>query len=425
MRLTSFTFFVAAAVLFSASTRGDTPAATLTVEAGNVSRRNAPVAAKVDIKPELAKAAGWSLVKSPASASGGMSIAAQVEPTADGAIIRWIEPDLQAGASKKYDLVPADVLVGDTLRFVPGDGWRDLIYGDKGVWRHMNRFDPADHANTFKPFHHVYGMRGEGFITNGPGSEEWGAKGEGIRYPHHRGLFFAYNKTPYGDFWHGKGGVSQRHKAYEDDREFAGPVVAREVSVNEWTTKDGKPVVRDTRAVTAWRVSEGHVVLDFDVTLESLTDEAIPLGGDAQHAGFHFRAANSVGQDPAATKPTTRGNTGGSVVYTRPETAVDVQDRSKDVWGNCPWVHAAFTVKGNPYGVMQMNHPSNPQPTVFSTRPYGRFGAFVNDQQVAPGKPLNLKYRFVVRDDGAKVDAKQLEAEYQNWISPVKVAVSK
>ena len=141
----------------------------------------------------------------------------------------------------------------------------------------MNRFDPADHANTFKPFHHVYGLHDEGFITNGPGSEEWGTKGEGIRYPHHRGLFFAYNKTPYGDFWHGNNGVSQRHKEYKKDREFAGAVVVRETSVNEWTTKDDKPVVRDTREVTAWRISDKQIVLDFDVTLESLTGEAIPL----------------------------------------------------------------------------------------------------------------------------------------------------
>jgi hypothetical protein len=286
----------------------------------------------------------------------------------------------------------------------------------------MNRFDPADHANTFKPFHHVYGMHGEGFITNGPGSEEWGAKGEGIRYPHHRGLFFAYNKTPYGDFWHGKGGVSQRHKQYKKDREFAGPVVARETSVNEWTTADGKPVVRDTREVTAWRVSDEQVVLDFDVTLESLTGESIALGGDAQHAGFHFRAANSVGQDAAATKPTTRGNTGGNAVYTRPASAVS---KGNDVWADCPWVHAAFTIKGNPYGVSEMNHPTNPQPTVFSTRPYGRFGAFVNDQTVTPDKPLKLKYRFIVRDGSEKLDEKQLEAEYQDWVTPVKVTVAK
>ena len=422
MRLTSFTAFVAAVVLFVVSTRGNAPMATLTVEAGNVARRNAPVAAKVDIKPDQAKAAGWALVKSPASPSGGVSIAAQVEQTADGAIVRWIEPDLNAGASKKYDLIPVDVTNGQSLRFVPGDGWRDLAYNDKGVWRHMNRFDPADHVNTFKPFHHVYGMHGEGFITNGPGSEEWGAKGEGIRYPHHRGLFFAYNKTPYGDFWHGKDGVSQRHKEYKKDREFAGPVVAREVSVNEWTTKDDKPVVRDTREVTAWRVNDKQVVLDFNVTLESLTGESIALGGDAQHAGFHFRAANSVGQDAAATKPTTRGNTGGNAVYTRPATAVG---KGNDVWAECPWVHAAFTIKGNPYGVSEMNAPTNPQPTVFSTRPYGRFGAFVNEQTLAPDRPLKFSYRFIVRDGSEKPDVKQLEAEYQDWITPMKVTAPK
>ena len=72
-----------------------------------------------------------------------------------------------------------------------------------------------------------------------------------------------------------------------------------------------------------------------------------------------------------------------------------------------------------------MNAPTNPQPTVFSTRPYGRFGAFVNEQTLAPDKPLKLKYRFIVRDGKETPDVKQLEAEYQDWVTPVKVTASK
>ena len=419
MQLTSFTVFVASLLALAGFARADTVVAKFTVDAGNVARRNAPVAAEVKASADAAKGTAWEVIS---SNDAEPAVPAQVERLSDGTVlVRFIEPNLQPGTSKTYELV-ATTDKAEGLRFVEGDGWRDLAFNDKGVYRHMNRYDPADHVSTFKPFHHVYGLHDEGFITNGPGSEEWGAKGKGIRYPHHRGLFFAYNKTPYGDFWHGKDGVSQRHKEYTDDREFVGPIVAREASVNEWTTKEGKAVVRDTRELTTWRVSDKQIVLDFDVTLESLTGEPIALGGDAQHAGFHFRAANSVGLDAAATKPTTRGNTGGNAVYTRPATAVA---KGNDVWADCPWVYAAFTIKGNPYGVSEMNHPSNPQPTVFSTRPYGRFGAFVNDQTVAPDKPLKLKYRFIVRDGSETPDVKQLEAEYQNWITPVKVTVSK
>jgi hypothetical protein len=420
MRTTTFAVFVAVLLAVGASTRADTVVAKLTVDAGEVARKNAPVAARLELKADAAKGGAWEIVPPKDS---DPSIPAQVERLADGAVIvRWIEPDLQPGTPKTYELVATAEKSPDGLRFVEGEGWRDLAYTDKGIWRHMNRYDAANHQDTFKPFHHVYGMRDEGFITNGPGSEEWGAKGEGIRYPHHRGLFFGYNKTPFGDFWHGKDGVSQRHRQYVAGREFVGPFVAREVSVIEWVAKGEKPVIRETREATAWRVSEKHIVIDFDLALESLTGEPIMLGGDAQHAGFHFRAANEVGQSAGATKPTTRGNTGGNAVYTRPAGAVA---KGNDVWADCPWVHAAFAIKGNPYGVMEMNAPTNPQPTVFSTRPYGRFGAFVNDQTVAPGKSLKLSYRFIIRDGGEKADAKQLQAEYQDWITPVKVTVGR
>jgi hypothetical protein len=69
-----------------------------------------------------------------------------------------------------------------------------------------------------------------------------------------------------------------------------------------------------------------------------------------------------------------------------------------------------------------MNGPTNPQPTVFSTRPYGRFGAFFDGQSISPDKPLKLKYRFILRDGSTTPDVKQLDAEYQDWITPVKIA---
>ncbi|MGB7157245.1 MAG: DUF6807 family protein [Tepidisphaeraceae bacterium] len=397
--------------------------ANLALNGGDVPRRNAPVAATLPTNIDPGNGATWKLI---VPGAFGPAIPAQIERTGTSTILRWIEPELLPGQVKTYQLVASENPPAGGFRFVDGDGWRDLAFDAKGFWRHMNKYDPADHASTFKPFHHVYGLHDEGFITNGPGSEEWGAKGEGIRFPHHRGLFFGYSKTPYGDFWHGSNGVSQRHVKYDPSREFAGPVVAREAGICEWVAKDGKPVIRDTREVTAWRISDDGIVLDFDVTLESLTGEAIPLGGDPQHAGFHFRAANEVGQAPAtqpgATPTTRRGTGGGNAIYTRPAGAVA---KGNDVWAECPWVNCAFTIKGNPYSVSEMSSPTNPQPTVYSTRPYGRFGAFFDGQQVAPDKPLKLKYRFIIRDGSTTPDAKQLDAEYQDFVTPVNVTVAK
>jgi hypothetical protein len=414
--------FIALLLALCVSVHADT-IARLTVDGGEVARKNAPVAATVagDIDP--AKGAAWGLM---VPGGSGPAIPVQLERTDGGVIARWIEPELLPGKTKTYDLVTLAAAPDGAFRYVDGDGWRDLAYNDKGVLRQMTRFDPADQVNTFKPFHHVYGFHDEGFITNGPGSDEWNADPKAIRFPHHRGLFFGFNKTPYGDFWHGKDGVSQQFRKYDAARQFTGPVAAREASVIEWVAKDGKPVIRDTRELTTWRISDKQYVLDFDVTLESLTGEAIPLSGDSQHAGFHFRAANEVGLEPT-TKPgaTPRGTGGGNATYIRPATAVDTKHPSKDVWGDCPWVYCAFKIKGNPYGVSEMNGPTNPQPTVFSTRPYGRFGAFFDGQSISPDKPLKLKYRFILRDGSTPPDVKQLDVEYQDWVTPVKVTAAK
>src|SRR4051794_39079497 len=86
-------------------------------------------------------------------------------------------------------------LAGDSakstgFRFVDGDGYRDLLFNDQPIYRHMTKYDPADRENTNKPFHHLYGMHGEGFMTKGPGGFE----------THHRGLFLGFT-TPAGNFW--------------------------------------------------------------------------------------------------------------------------------------------------------------------------------------------------------------------------------
>src|SRR5689334_3640942 len=66
------------------------------------------------------------------------------------------------------------------FRFVDGDGYRELHYQGRPIYRYMIKYDPKDRENTYKPFHHVYGFHDEGFITKGPGGME----------THHRGIFF-------------------------------------------------------------------------------------------------------------------------------------------------------------------------------------------------------------------------------------------
>jgi hypothetical protein len=89
-----------------------------------------------------------------------------------------------------------------------------------------------------------------------------------------------------------------------------------------------------------------------------------------------------------------------------------------------PWLDGAFTIKGNRYGVQHMDSPTNPRPTTYSSRAYGRFGAYFATD-VAPDKPLKLRYRIAVRDAGAaETSPEQLDAAYQDFAKPVRVSVA-
>ncbi len=55
--------------------------------------------------------------------------------------------------------------------------------------------DAKDHYYTFKPFHNVYDpVKGEIVLTNSSAKTDK----DGL-FPHHRGLFFGFNKVTYGD----------------------------------------------------------------------------------------------------------------------------------------------------------------------------------------------------------------------------------
>ncbi len=283
------------------------------------------------------------------------------------------------------------------FRFVDGDGYRELFFDDKPIYRYVTKYDSADHHNTFKPFHHLYGFHNEGFITKGPGG----------LFSHHRGLFFGY-KTQHGDFWHCKD-VSQRHQRYLSEREFVDATSARAASVVEWLNSQGKAVVRETREVRALRPSQDRLVLDFDITVESLDGQDLKLGGDPQHAGFQFRAANEVvGADQKSGKT-------GTATYLRPEGAKFTRN---DEWLNANWVACSFEIKDNPYTVVHMDHPGNPRPITYSTRPYARFGSY-GPTTVPASKPLHLRYRIVVLDGtihaSPKVD--EMDKSYEDYTS--------
>ncbi len=390
---------------------GTAPAAvkvSLTVNAGETARDHTPITDTLTAGKEISDADADALVRTGVAQLSPDNILVQVENVpakpeqARRLELRWIEPHLAASEVKKYELQEsAEAKPAAAFHYADGDGYRDLLFGDQPIYRYMNKpFDPANRDQTAKPFHHVFGMHGEGYITKGPGGLE----------THHRGLFLGYS-TQYGNFWTCRD-VDQRHVANIQEREFAGPVAARMASTINWEAKDGKPVIRDTREVTVWRVAPDETVMDFCILVQSLGGD-IQLSGDPHHGGFHFRAADEVAAAPGTTKPSLHK---GGATYVRPASAKLIKD---DNWSDTPWAACRFSVTGNPYLVVHLDDPANPKPTTYSTRPYGRFGAFFKGT-VKEHEPLKLRYRVILFDGKSHADAtaESLAPAYADFVNP-------
>ena len=285
-------------------------------------------------------------------------------------------------------------------------GVADLFYGEQPVLRYMYAYDdstPERREETYKPYHHVFGPDSGQLITKGPGG----------KFPHHRGLYVAWNQTKADgesfDFWHCRNGVHQRHQkmiAMAGD-ERSGTMTA----LIHWNDADGQPVVVETRTVSVSRpqgVEAPAWQIDWSTKLESRRGE-ITLDGDRQHAGFQYRAAQDVAEQNSAR-------------YIRPEgfpqqpEAFEVNDRNDpDGHTNLDWLAMTYPLDGRQYTVEYFEDPGLPKPSRYSERPYGRFGAFFQTT-LAADEPLEMKYRLIVTA-GEPPAREQIQGRYETFVS--------
>jgi hypothetical protein len=321
----------------------------------------------------------------------GLHAAAQI--TADGKSLVFVLPKLKAG--------DAVTVAPGTLTYVKAppqfkfseekDGTSELTFNGRKVLQYFQpKHDPKDHYYTFKPFHNVYDpAKGETMLTNSSAKTDK----DGL-FPHHRGLFFGFNKISYGDkqtpdVWHGTNNVfSQHEKTLATE---AGEVFGRQKSAISWHGKDGVTFATEEREVTAYNVP-GGTLIDWSTTLSTKLDK-VRLDGDPQHAGFHFRANQEVAKNGKENtyylRPDGKGKNG--------ETRNWDPKKADPKTVNLPWNACSFVTGGKRYTVVRINHPDNPKETRGSERDYGRFGDYF-EYDLTPEKPLKLKYRVWVQE---------------------------
>ncbi len=229
--------------------------------------------------------------------------------------------------------------------------------------------DAERHQETSKVFHHVHAPDGR-VIT----------KGVGGKFGHHRGLFLGWNRLRTNgqgfDFWHCNKNETQQLRAIVSTPETVDP--SHQVVAIEWRGPNGDRVCSETRSITARDLGEA-IVLDLGANLRFPKETR--LAGDPQHAGQQFRALQMFAEDD-----------GPEVAYVRPASAVP---HGNDVWTDCEWIAAVLPLPDEPVTVLRLEGASNPGPTTWSTRPYGRFGATFT-HTVPADEPLQLSWTYVI-----------------------------
>lgn len=272
----------------------------------------------------------------------------------------------------------------------------DLEFNGKPAIRYMmptlDESSDDKRNETFKPYHHIFSPDGKTLLTKGPGG----------LFPHHRGLFFGFNKVTYGDgktcdIWHCTGKTHQSHEEVlqaEADDDSADQVVAI-----DWHGSDGEVFAREKREINVTRPTHNGVEgwqIDFKSRLETADGKPIHLDGDPQHAGFQFRATQKVPDEFADKTYYLRTDGKGKPGDFRNWNHQQPNAKGNAENENRPWNALSMVVDGERFTVLYLDHPTNPKPARFSEREYGRFGSyFVTD--VTEDKPLDVKYRIWIQ----------------------------
>ncbi|MBI3856221.1 MAG: PmoA family protein [Planctomycetes bacterium] len=375
----------------------------ITVDAGKHDRKNTVVSLPVTL-PAASAGATTAILED----GSGKTLQGQI---ASGRELRFILPELKAGQSASFKVTFIREADKRDEIFAWNDSagdFAELSLGKRPLLRYM--YKPLDESSkaardeTFKIFHHLYDPKGERFVT----------KGTGGLFPHHRGIFYGFNKVTYGenkkcDVWHCTGDAYQSHEKFLLAE--AGPVYGRHRLAIAWHGVKKEVFASEERDLTVYSLPGGTLV-EFVSEVSPLIAPVV-LDGDPQHAGFHFRASADVSE-----------KTKGQTYYLRP----DGQDKfgatrnwpGQKTHVNLPWDAMSFVVADTRYTVAYLDRPDNPKEARFSERDYGRFGSYF-EKTLQKDDRLSVRYRVWLQEGEMKgEDVARLSADF---LDPPKVTV--
>ncbi len=309
-----------------------------------------------------------------------------------------------------------------------GSAEAQLQFGGKPVIKYM--YQPLDEstkekrAETYKPYHLVYRPDGKSLMT----------KPHGGLFPHHRGLYYGFNRISYdgkqADVWHCKDGACQTHEKRIE--QTAGLNFGRDLNAIHWRGKSGDVFVTELRETTCRRIGDA-LVIDFHSTLRNNLDKPIEFRGDPQHAGAQFRASQDL---PDHTKhltyyvrPDGPGKPGEFRNWSAKKGEKEINKQHINLDYNALVMHLPKDPKSaegklteaetDRFTVCYLNSPENPKPSRFSERDYGRFGCYF-EYDLAPKSAFSVNYRYYIVPGGlSKSEIDKLSADYSDPVNVV------
>ncbi len=208
-------------------------------------------------------------------------------------------------------------------------------------------------------------------------------------YPHHHSLFFGCDRVNGGNYWqdlNSRGQIlSQGPKVTKAEGESV-----TFVDICLWKQPGKDPVIRDQRTVTISVPSDNLRVIDFEVTLEPLTDIRIEK---TNHSFFSGRMVPELCVQEGGTLVNAEGQLGEKGTFGQPS----------------PWCDYSGTREGITEGMAIFQDPSNRwYPSKWFTRDYGFFSPtpmyWPQGQvtEIPKGQPLTLRYRVIVHGGNAE-----------------------
>jgi hypothetical protein len=227
-------------------------------------------------------------------------------------------------------------------------------------------------------------------------------------HPHHRSLWFSYDKVNDVNFWAEPSSLTKpdADPAKDDPtlgiqkhREFTklegGADAGRLTSITDWVTRDGKKVLEDERRIT-FRGADGVRIIDFKIELKA-TEGSVHFG-DSKEGVFGVRIPTSMDVEQKLNKAAEPGHIVNSEGL-----------KDADAWGKpAAWVDYHGKVGEEHLGIAILNHPKSFRyPTPWHVRTYGLFAANCfglqtfdkaakpGDYDLAKGESLVFRYRVI------------------------------